>query len=162
MFAFVRLGRAQREIHWPEGTEPMEGVVLEARLPGGAAVEVYVGSVISGREAFGRQRARIHVMIGNDVGAEFVGTDDHESSREVLSVLKLPGGHKHAASLSDVPEQYRRFRTERFSERIRQKWAFSSLAVVAREDDYETMAAYGLCRWLDRRPAAASRQRSGR
>lgn len=157
MFRFMRLGTTKDTVRWPEGPEEMAVTQLRALLPGGA-VEVGVGRVLGGRFAFGRIRPRIHVLVGGEVQAEFVGADDFEQSGEMLSVLKQPGGNKHAARPSDVPEQYHGLHVEPFHDLIRSKRTFSSLAVVAHEDDVETTATCGLLQWLYRRQAVAPRE----
>lgn len=156
MFRFMRLGTTKDTVRWPEGPEEMAVTQLRALLPGGAA-EVGVGRVLGGRFAFGRVRPRVHVLVGGEVQAEFVGSDDFEQSGEMLSVLKQPGGNKHAVRVSDVPDRYHDLHLELFHDLIRSKGAFSSLAVVAHEDDVETMATYGLLRWMDRKQAVAPR-----
>ena len=56
----------------------------------GRRLTLYVGKVLGGREAYGRNRARYLVGTGSRVIVEFAGADDYEETGRVFSILRLP------------------------------------------------------------------------
>lgn len=151
LFEFSVVSHQPFTVRWPEGIEVMDQAVHFSVRWNGQPFRVSVGRVTGGRDAFGRNRERVHVVVENQVRAEFVETDEYESTRELVCVLKRPGGNVHAQRESEVPEDYRNFRLERFSELIRQKGTYKGLAVVVSDTEHQAMATYGLLRWRDRK-----------
>ncbi len=158
MIKFYEASHSTDMVRWPDGNvEHME--VTHFRVEGGGSLpQVSVGWVLKGRDAFNRPRARVHVLVDGAVQAEFVGVDDYDDTGLLVSVLKLPGGNKHARNLNALPVDYQILRTATFSQLVRQKGAFSSLAVVVKHDDLQAMALYGFLRWRDRRAISGVRR----
>lgn len=102
------------------------------------------------RKAAGKDdRRRVIVFLGQPPrtrpAVEFAGANDFESSGRLASVIKLPSG-KHLKPEDPVPEDYRDFDVDIYTNVVCGKGAARSAAVVADKCDLTTMARHALIR----------------
>ncbi|HEX3324367.1 MAG TPA: hypothetical protein VHR65_04420 [Solirubrobacterales bacterium] len=77
---------------------------------------------------------------------EFLETDDSKDTREYLAIVRgKDGGRKMYGPGDSLPDVYRReFRIETYSDRISERGSWRKAAVIAREDDHNTMLNHAL------------------
>jgi hypothetical protein len=94
--------------------------------------------------------------------AEFVATDDFESTREMVSVIRGHGGTSRMYGPSDpLPEVYaNEFETAIYSDRVHAPGVWRKRVVVVREDDIDTILKHALIE--GRRREIARRRRQAR
>ncbi len=93
---------------------------------------------------------------GKRVVVEFVEADDNKETGDLIAVIKGKnnGGAAMYDPTDDLPEPYSSFRVQTYRDRIDYPRSYEKLAVVAHEDDFETMLNHALIqvqtRGLDR------------
>lgn len=140
-----RLERSEPfSFRWPDGTieeyrEAFEGMVEAA----GVQVKAKIG--IGERYAAGRLRKRVVVFIDDRPTVEFVGVDDFDKSKLVVSVITLRN-RKRLKPGQRIPDEYRFFRLVRYNSVITGYHAMSVMGVLAKISDLDTMISHALIR----------------
>jgi excisionase family DNA binding protein len=113
----------------------------------GRRVPVRIG--FTDRTAAGMERKRVNVFLESGSTliplVQFVGTNDHEETGRLASVIKKEDG-PHLRPGEPVPEEYRDLPRCVYSEVVVGKNAARSVAVLAHRDDLALMARHGLIR----------------
>ena len=137
---------------WPEETETYERyTVYSGETESDGLVHVALGE--AGRtEVWGRDRTYTVAFLTSGAPqiplVEFLETDDHEVSGDMLAIIRGRDGAKSRTmygpsdSLPDVYEQ--QFQTEIYRDRIDYPGAWNKQAVIARDGDAETMLNHAL------------------
>jgi hypothetical protein len=145
---------------WPTG----EVNRYEERRP--LAVTVYRGDkkahFVIGRghpenPQLGQRRWRYNLFLTPSPGStqglvsilDFVAGNEFETDGLMVGLVKLPSG-KFLREDESIPPEYRGFRLARFNEVVRGPHAWARMAVVAHEEDFETMVRHGLIRAVQR------------
>lgn len=123
--------------HAYEGTLDKESMHFE--------VKVGVGE----REAAGRNRKRVTIFLNGRPTVEFAGADDFAKSGLIASCITLPN-KKRLKPNQAVPKEYQSFDIRRYDSVVRGPRAASSMAVVSKIDDLETMVSHAVIRALYR------------
>ena len=120
------------------GTTRSEGVV-----------HIGLGETIR-KNKWGRNRKYVVAFLSSgspqEPLVEFVATDDHAQTRELVAVIRGSDGARRMYGVGDAlpPVYSERFRTDVYSERITHPGAWNKIVVVAHEDDNETMLNHAL------------------
>jgi len=109
--------------------------------------EIKIG--IGEREAAGRNRKRVTVFLNGRPTIEFAGADDFESSRLVASVVTLPN-KKRLKPHQQIPDEYKSFDLRRYDSVVKGPRAATTMAVVAKIDDFDTMVSHAVIRAMYR------------
>jgi hypothetical protein len=142
--------REGESYQWPQGRDLYSRYRVFVGTPRAeGAVHIGLGETVRTNK-WGRDRT--YVVAFRSSGspqqplAEFVAADDFEETSELVAVIRGSDGGRRMYSLGDVlPPVYKeRFRTQIYSERIDFPGVWNKLAVVAREDDDETMLNHAL------------------
>ena len=143
-------GREGESYRWPEERDqyaPYRVFVGLTRAEG--AVHIGLGET-DRKSRWGRNRKYVVAFLSSGSPqqplAEFVAADDYEKSRELVAVVRGSDGGRRMYGPGDaLPRVYEeRFRTELYSDRITYPGVWNKVAVVAREDDHETMLNHAL------------------
>jgi hypothetical protein len=135
---------------WPNGRErysPYRLFIATTRAEG--AVQIGLGETIR-KHKWGRDRKYVVAFLGGGSPqhplVEFVATDDHEQTRELVAVIRGSDGGRRMYGPGDrLPPAYtNRFRTQIYNERVVYPGAWNKVAVVAREDDDEAILNHAL------------------
>jgi len=105
------------------------------------------------REVYEKTRARVMILIDDNLYAEFVGADDFEKTGEVLSEIRIRhnNGKKMCRYPDDpIPERYTMFRVEGLSNRIKVKGVHNAWAVVANVSDHKSLITLASLRRLEK------------
>lgn len=105
--------------------------------------EVKIG--IGDRQAAGKNRKRVTIFLNGRPTVEFAGTNDYESSRLVASVVTLPN-KKRLKPRQPIPDEYKSFDLRRYDSVIQGPRAATTMAVVCKIDDFDTMVAHAVIR----------------
>lgn len=138
---------------WPDGSSEKYSQWVEYRAKstdGDHTVRVAFGH----RETYGKRRRRVLVLIGDRLHAEFLGTDDFESTGDVLSEIKVPGenGERMCRYPDDVvPERYSGLPVLGLPTRIAGSGVHNAWAVVANVSDHRVMCALAALRRTERK-----------
>lgn len=135
------------QYQWPNGPEAFHGGVAGRVRFGQREVPILVGW--TERQAAGRMRRRAVVFWGEPGAAlypmvEFVGANDFDTTRRLASVIK--DGGKHVRPEGEMPPPYQGFPLVVYSDIVTGPYAARSMAVEAREDDYDLMARHAILR----------------
>jgi hypothetical protein len=142
-----RDGEAYR---WPNGRDrysPYRVFISTTRTEG--AVQIALGETIR-ENKWGRDRKYVVAFLTGGSPqqplVEFVAADDYERTRELVAVIRGSDGGRRMYSAGDtLPTLYaHRFRTETYNERVNHPGAWNKVAVVAREDDNQTILNHAL------------------
>lgn len=109
--------------------------------------EVKIG--IGERKAAGKNRRRVTVFLNGRPTVEFAGADDFENSKMVASLVTLPD-KKRLKPYQTVPYEYRSFDLRRYDSVVKGPRAATSMAVVTRIDDFDTMVSHAVIRAMFR------------
>lgn len=141
----IRLQPRERfEFRWPDGTlEPYDEAFEGTAADGTQQVRVRLG--LGDRPAAGADRRRAVVFVNERPLVEFVGADDFDRTRLMASLLKGPD-NKVVQVQDNVPDEYRHLRVGQFRSVVTGPYASWGLAVIARDDDHETMVRHALNR----------------
>jgi hypothetical protein len=142
-----RDGEAYR---WPKRHDryaPYRVFMGTTRVEG--AVQIGLGETTR-TNAWGRDRKYVVAFLSGgspqEPLVEFVATDDHEQTRELVAVIRGSDGGRRMYGAGDVlPDVYaERFRTQIYNERITYPGAWNKLVVVAHENDDQAMLNHAL------------------
>jgi hypothetical protein len=137
---------------WPEETETYERyTIYSGETESNGVVHLALGE--AGRtEVWGRDRTYTIAFLTSGAPqvplVEFLETDDHEDSGDMLAIIRGRDGAKSRTmygpsdALPDVYEQ--QFQIEIYRERIDYPGAWNKQAVIARGSDAETMLNHAL------------------
>jgi len=109
--------------------------------------EVKIG--IGEREAAGKNRKRVTVFLNGRPTVEFAGADDFDNSSLVAGVVTLPN-KKRLKPHQPVPAEYRSFDLRRYDSVVTGPRAATTMAVVAKIDDFDTMVSHAVTRAMYR------------
>ncbi len=134
---------------WPQGPDEYTNFqIYEGRTPRGT-IRLAVGRC-ERTEVWGRDRVYLitfHITAGGKRPlCEFLETDDHATSREFIAIIRGNGdsGRGMYSPGAHLPGAYRKLRIETYSDRIAFKGAWTKQAVVAQEDDIDSMLNHSL------------------
>jgi hypothetical protein len=143
---------------WPEEREYYSRYrVFLGTTRAEGAVHIGLGETIR-KSKWGRDRKYVVAFLSSGSPqqplAEFVAADDFEETRELVAVIRgSDGGRRMYGAADALPTIYKeRFRTQMYSERIVYPGAWNKVALVAREDDDETMLNHALIQGRRRYP----------
>jgi hypothetical protein len=142
---------------WPSGRDhysPYRVFIGTTRAEG--AVQIGLGETIR-KNKWGRDRKYVVAFMSGGSPqqplVEFVAADDYEQTRELVAVIRGSDGGRRMYGAGDVlPALYTEaFRTQTYNERVDHPGAWNKIAVVAREDDDQTMLNHALIQSRRRR-----------
>jgi len=133
---------------WPNGWTEEYATAYEGTLDKEAMhFEVKVG--VGEREAAGKNRKRVTVFLNGRPTVEFAGADDFEQSGLVASFITLPN-KKRLKPNQSVPKEYQAFDIRRYDSVVKGLRVATSMAVVSKIDDLETMVSHAVIRAIYR------------
>jgi len=109
--------------------------------------EVKLG--IGEREAAGKNRKRVLVLLNGRPTVEFAGVDDFDNTDLVASLITLPN-RKRLKAYQPIPKEYRSFDVRPYNSLIKGPRAAKTMAVVAKIDDLDTIVAHAVNRAMYR------------
>jgi len=98
------------------------------------------------RHCFGRERVHSVTWLDGHPMVEGAEAEDFSSTRDLVSVLKKPGGNRDARSDDEIAPAYLAFRVVRHCDAVTGANARRGLAVRIREDDLVSWAHHALLR----------------
>lgn len=96
------------------------------------------------RKSAGQARRRVTIWIGNRAIVEFAGANDHESNNLLAGIIRLKNGKQ--LTTTKIPEEYKRFRVERYNSIVRGPRASNGMAVIVQENDFNSMLEHAVIR----------------
>ena len=135
---------------WPKGRDrysPYRVFMGSTRAEG--AVQIGLGDTVR-ENRWGRDRKYVVAFLSSGAPqqplVEFLAADDYEQTRELVAVIRGSDGGRRMYGAGDaLPALYsERFRTQMYTERVVYPGAWNKVAVVAREDDDETILNHAL------------------
>jgi hypothetical protein len=142
--------REGESYRWPNGRDRYSRYrvfIGTTRTEG--AVQIGLGETIR-ENKWGRDRNYIVAFLSGGSPqqplVEFVAADDYEQTRELVAVIRGSDGGRRMYGAADVlPTVYaERFQTEMYNDRLNHPGAWNKIAVVAREDDDQTILNHAL------------------
>lgn len=150
--------REGESYQWPEERERYSRYrVFIGTTRDEGAVHIGLGETLR-KNKWGRDRKYVVAFLSSGSPqrplAEFVAADDYGETRELVAVVRGSDGGRRMYGAGDaLPRIYKeRFRTQIYSERVVYPGAWNKIAVVAREDDDETMLNHALIQGRRRYP----------
>ncbi len=149
--------REGESYRWPSGRDrysPYRVFIGTTRTEG--AVQIGLGETIR-KNKWGRDRKYIVVFLSGGSPqqplVEFVAADDYEQTHELVAVIRgSDGGRRMYSAGETLPTLYReRFRSQTYNDRVVYPGAWNKIAVVAREDDDQTILNHALIQSRRRR-----------
>jgi hypothetical protein len=143
---------ADQAYSWPNKREQYESyAVYAAETQREGTVHIALGWAKRVR-TWGRDRSYVIAFLTSGSPqrplVEFLETDDFETTRELIAVIRGRDGARSKRMFGpgdSLPPAYvSQFRTVMYSDRIRASGAWSKIAVLAREDDPDTMLNHAL------------------
>jgi hypothetical protein len=135
---------------WPETRDEYRRYrVFVASTEREGTVHIALGETTR-RNAWGRDRKYVVAFLTSGSPqvplAEFVEVDDYDSTRELVTIIRgSDGGKKMYAPGDTLPDIYQEnFRIERYCDRVVYPRSWNKLAVIAGEDDADTMLNHAL------------------
>ena len=150
---FVRnfVGTRKHDHKWPEGDiENFDVIEFSVRTDKGD-VTVLVGYTI--REAFGENRKRIVLFINGHPEVEFNGTDDYETTGQLVGLIKKPNSQQHYRHGVEIPPvEYTPFNIVRYKDYIKASGSYNSSAILVNVGNISEMIYHGLIqsKWAGR------------
>jgi hypothetical protein len=142
--------REGESYQWPEGRERYSRYrVFIGTTRAEGAVHIGLGETVR-KNRWGRDRKYVVAFLSSGSAqqplAEFVAVDDYEETRDLVAVIRGSDGGRRMYGAGDaLPRVYKeRFRTQMYSQRIVYPGVWNKVALVAREDDDETMLNHAL------------------
>ncbi len=142
-----REGAAYR---WPSGRDQYSRYrVFLGTTRAEGAVQIGLGETIR-KNKWGRDRKYVVAFLSGGSPqqplVEFVAADDYEQTRELVAVIRGSDGGRRMYGAGDaLPAPYaERFRTQTYDDRVDHPGAWNKIAVVAREDDDQTILNHAL------------------
>jgi hypothetical protein len=135
---------------WPNGRDryaPYRVFIGTTRAEG--AVQIGLGETTRANK-WGRDRKYVVAFLSGGSPqqplVEFVAADDYEQTRELVAVIRGSDGGRRMYGAGDaLPTIYtERFRTQTYNERVVYPGAWNKVAVVAGEDDHDTILNHAL------------------
>lgn len=142
--------RERQSYRWPNGRDsysPYRVFMCTTRPEG--AVQIGLGETIRNNK-WGRDRKYVVAFLSGGSPqqplVEFVAADDYEQTRELVAVIRgSDGGRRMYGAGESLPTLYaNQFRTQVYNERVDHPGAWNKIAVVAREDDAQTILNHAL------------------
>jgi hypothetical protein len=142
--------REGESYRWPNGRDrysPYRVFIGTTRTEG--AVQIGLGETIR-KNKWGRDRKYIVAFLSGGSPqqplAEFVAADDYKQTRELVAVIRgSDGGRRMYGAGDTLPRLYtERFRTQTYNERVVYPGAWNKIALIAREDDDQTILNHAL------------------
>ena len=142
---------------WPNSRDrysPYRVFIGTTRAEG--AVQIGLGETIR-KNRWGRDRKYVVAFLSSGSPqhplVEFVAADDYQQTRELIAVIRgSDGGRRMYGAGDPLPTLYTdRFRTQTYNERVDHPGAWNRVAVVAREDDEQTILNHALIQSRRRR-----------
>lgn len=96
------------------------------------------------RNAAGRTRRRVTIWLGSRAIVEFAGSNDYKNDRLLAGVIRLKSGKQ--LTNQRIPEEYQRFRVERYNSIVAGPQASKGMAVVVYKDDLKAMLNHAVIR----------------
>ncbi len=129
---------------WPGGEienypDAFEGFVKNTQ--GNFEIKIGIGE----RYAAGQVRKRVVIFVNGRPTVEFVGTDGFVQSRLTVSLITLPN-RKRLTNRQPVPSEYKNFTIAKYNSLVTGPHSMSTMAVVARIDDFDAMVTHALIR----------------
>lgn len=134
---------------WPQGVERYDPFIPYEGVTSRGAIELAIGRCRRAR-VWGRDRIYLvtfHVTEGGKQPlCEFLETDDYEDTRELVAIIRGTGASQRGMYDPQrvLPGAYRRLRTVIYRDYIRADRSWNRQAVLAHENDVETMLAHTL------------------
>lgn len=150
--------RSGESYRWPEEREQYARYRVFIGATREGAVHLGLGETIR-KNRWGRDRKYVVAFLTTGSPqkplAEFVAADDYEKTHELVTVIRGSDGGRRMYGPGDaLPGVYEeRFRTALYSDRVVYPGAWSKIAIVAPEDDHETMLNHALIQGRRRYPA---------
>jgi hypothetical protein len=142
--------REGESYQWPDGRERYSRYrVFIGTTRAEGAVHIGLGETVR-KNRWGRDRKYVVAFLSSGSAqqplAEFVAVDDYEETRELVAVIRgSDGGRRMYGAGDTLPRVYKeRFRTQMYSQRVVYPGVWNKVALVAREDDDETMLNHAL------------------
>ena len=133
---------------WPNGVTEEYSSAYEGTYDDTSRhFEVKLG--IGEREAAGKNRKRVLVLLNGRPTVEFAGVDDFERSELVASLITLPN-KKRLKPHQPIPKEYRSFDVRQYNSIIKGPRAAKTMAVVAKIDDVDTIVSHAINRAIYR------------
>jgi hypothetical protein len=147
--ANIRLDKAPSfQYTWPNGfTEEYPLAYAGLFEDGDRHFEVKVG--IGEREAAGKNRKRVLVILNGRPTVEFAGADDFDESHLVASLITLPN-KKRLKPHQAIPREYQSFDVRPYNTVIKGPRAATTMAVVAKIEDLDTIVSHAVKRAIYR------------
>lgn len=132
---------------WPEETDVYEPFRVYEGVGAAGTIRLAIGAC---ERTMVRGEGREYLITGHvaESGAfrpiaEFLATDDHERSGEMIAIIKGKGGTARMYDPTDeLPEVYSAFSTETYRDRVDKPHSYNKLGIVAGKDDAETMLGH--------------------
>ena len=149
-WAFVETGPLT--FNWPKkggGGKPEEydrGVEATAKIRG----QEYTFKIGFGsRDSAGQVRRRVTIWLGHRALVEFAGSNDFENDGLLAGVIRLKNGKQ--LTTQRIPDEYERFKIDRFNRVVQGPRASTAMAVVVHKDDLSSMLEHAVIRatWKD-------------
>jgi hypothetical protein len=135
--------------YWPKATEEYSDFTVYEGRTGRGTIRLAIGRC-QRVEVWGRNRPYLitfHITAGGKRPlCEFVATDDFSSTRELVAIIRGTGDSQRGmyGPGAHLPGAYRNLRVEIVKDRIGFKGAYNKQAIVAAEDDIDTMLNHSL------------------
>jgi len=133
---------------WPDGYEENYEFGYETEIEGGH--QFVIGYT---NRAAAEKKDRRRVVVFQDHGSylvpvvEFTGANDFTETRRLASIIKDRKG-RHVRFKSQLPPEYMEMPIVIYSEVVVGKYAAKSIAVIAKDDEKDTMLRHALIRAL--------------
>ena len=146
------------DYHWPkrkghpENIEHYDEAIASCICASDHELHVTVG--FTRRFTAGKERRRAVVFLCNGRRmwpvVEFVGADDFEESKHMVSLIKIPRasgtGHTRVRKGQQPPREYAGMPVVPYDSRVTGPYAATGLAVLARGDEYDVMLRHAMIR----------------
>lgn len=96
------------------------------------------------REVAGLMRRRVTLWLGSRAVVEFAGGNDFDHDGLLAGIIRLKDGRQ--LKTNRIPEEYNRFKVQRYDTIVRGPRASTGMAVVAHKDDLKTMLEHAFIR----------------
>lgn len=135
---------------WPEVRDRyLRYRVFAADIPRHGITHIALGETVRAN-AWGRDRTYLIAFLTSGTPqvplVEFLEVDDHDSTHELLAIVRgSDGGKKMYGPGDSLPDVYaQHFRTEVYSKRVVYPRSWNKLAVIAHKDDHTTILNHAL------------------
>ncbi|HUO72122.1 MAG TPA: hypothetical protein VMU39_15250 [Solirubrobacteraceae bacterium] len=142
--------REGESYRWPNGRDRYARYrVFIGTTRAEGAVQIGLGETIR-ENKWGRDRKYIVAFLSGGSPqqplVEFVAADNYQQTHELVAVIRGSDGGRRMYGAADVlPTVYAgRFHTETYNDRVNHPGAWTKIAVVAREDDDQTILNHAL------------------